>query len=216
MLLYAFPSLLLVLACCASAAPFSSWAGKRSGYGNDGPLMRGSGPGAAASNDGRSVSKFLSELNSLYAAGYPRQQVMEDEDAAFPYASAAQQKRAPFSSWAGKRAPFSSWAGKRAPFSSWAGKRSASMLEEEPAEQEMMMSGHRFKRSSAEEGDDEEDEAVHTRDRRGANSFSAWGGKRNHQLKRFTRNAPNGRSMSLVPVRVLRPSRAAFSAWGGR
>jgi len=46
--------------------------------------------------------------------------------------------------------------------------------------------------------------------RRGANSFSAWGGKRAAELRRFARNAPD-----LVPVRVLRPQRAAFSAWGG-
>lgn len=125
-------------------------------------------------------------------------------------------KRAPFSSWAGKkkRAPFSSWAGKRAPFSSWAGKRSAlAPLEVEAVEDASNGVNRRFKRSSAEAA--EEQGEGHLRQRRGANSFSAWGGKRASQLRRFTRNAPSAPGDGGVPVRVLRPQRAAFSAWGG-
>ena len=146
------------------------------------------------------------------------------------------EKRAPFSSWAGKRAypsharnpsvaeilreyeelqsmnkraPFSSWAGKRAPFSSWAGKRSSPHFNHLEDSQEVR---GRYKRSSGEDFEDDDVE-MHPRQRRGANSFSAWGGKR-AELRRFTRNAPI--ESGLMPMRVLRPQRAAFSAWGGK
>lgn len=165
-------------------APFSSWAGKRSG-------------------DNRVVSlrpvvaELLREIQEL------RAEELEN--------GARFDKRAPFNSWAGKkRAPFSSWAGKkRAPFSSWAGKRSS----EETWDDEVLDNNvkHRFKRSSDESGEETgDDDHGYARKRRGAGSFSAWGGKkRATSLRRFTRNAP------IEGMRVLRPQRAAFSAWGG-
>ena len=189
------------------AAPFSSWAGKRSEGGHGG------------APDLAQLLHDLQEFYMLQGSRYPAAPTELD------YMPPSAEKRAPFSSWAGKRAPFSSWAGKRAPFSSWAGKRSGGP---QPQEQDSflddsdiaeMEAKHRIKRSSVEdepfvhqiqeEGDSLED---HTRQRRGANQFSAWGGKRNQLHNRFTRNAPNN---LLVPVKVMRPQRAAFSAWGG-
>lgn len=169
-------------------APFSSWAGKRSDHQAD-------------------AAQLLHDLNELYMmqGGNDYEEVAPIHSAKRAPFSSWAGKRAPFSSWAGKRAPFSSWAGKRAPFSSWAGKRSAwpAQMEEEERPDEKL----RYKRSSEEEADD----VMDVRQRRGANSFSAWGGKR-AKLRRFTRNVP---IEGLVPVRVLRPQRAAFSAWGG-
>jgi len=194
--------LVLALSCVVSAAaPFSSWAGKRSD---------GGGIAAAPGQELRAaeIRQLIYDLSNAYRTLQAREE--EDDDDTYapavqvnkrdPFSSWAG-KRAPFSSWAGKRAPFSSWAGKRAPFSSWAGKRSAPSMEgADEEEQPLMMESHRIKRSSGEEEEDA-DEVV--RERRGA-QFSAWGGKRR-------RRSPNVR-----PVRVLRPSRAAFSAWGGK
>jgi len=195
--------LVLALSCVVSAAaPFSSWAGKRSLADNSEVGLELSAP---------EIRQLIYDLSNAYHnlqsrdddnSGYALQQPHLSKRA--PFSSWAG-KRAPFSSWAGKRAPFSSWAGKRAPFSSWAGKRSAPSMEgAEEEEQPMMMESHRIKRSSG-EAEDASDEVV--RARRGA-QFSAWGGKRR-------RRSPN-QPRSLVPVRVLRPSRAAFSAWGGK
>ena len=201
----------------ALAAPFSSWAGKRSG-----PPMAPSAAGGQPGNHRADLAQILHDLRELYMLEnyedaenepqpQPRYPAVED------YYPAAQ-KRAPFSSWAGKkkRAPFSSWAGKRkrAPFSSWAGKRSAPIEDEEENETEEG-AARRMKRSS------EEDEELLAggaaqelgRQRRGANSFSAWGGKRTALLRRFTRDVHS--DSGIVPVKVLRPHRAAFSAWGG-
>ncbi len=183
-------------------APFSSWAGKRevSSFQQHRP----------------DLAQLLHDLQELYT-------IEGEEQAAgrifspvkrAPFSSWAGKKRAPFSSWAGKRAPFSSWAGKRAPFSSWAGKKRSSseeLWDDEPDEGMELASGHRIKRSSAEDeavgdGGDDDDSLIHARRRRGANSFSAWGGKR------FARNVQNS---EIMPVRVMRPQRAAFSAWGG-
>lgn len=212
----------------SQAAPFSSWAGKRSGGGGfEGPAHQ------------PDLAQLLHDLQELYMlqGGSPN-----DLEYLHPAAASAEKrapfsswagKRAPFSSWAGKRAPFSSWAGKRAPFSSWAGKRSGAngqlsgaFLDDEDlaaVEAADMEAKHRIKRSSVEDEAaaaeaailDEDSLEEHARQRRGANQFSAWGGKRNsnnnNQLRRFTRNAaPN-----LVSVKVMRPQRAAFSAWGG-
>ena len=171
-------------------APFSSWAGKRSTLTATRPDM----------------AQLIHDLQELYMLNGGAQEVDPAPVKRAPFSSWAG-KRAPFSSWAGKRAPFSSWAGKRAPFSSWAGKRSS---EETWDLDDAEEAPHRFKRSSDEE-ENEEEAGMHARQRRGANSFSAWGGKRS-QLRRFTRNVP---SDGMVPVRVLRPQRAAFSAWGG-
>ena len=80
--------------------------------------------------------------------------------------------------------------------------------------------GHRFKRSSAELDIDEESEGAATRVRRGA-GFSAWGGKRSltenvdeddFAKKRIARNT----NAVEEGHRVVRPARAAFSAWGGK
>jgi len=192
----------------AAAAPFSSWAGKRSSS-----SLADNG-GEVAPLTAPEIRQLIYDLSNAYHTLQSREgaddyspplpgQIPHLSKRA-PFSSWAG-KRAPFSSWAGKRAPFSSWAGKRAPFSSWAGKRSAPSMEagEEEDEQPMMMESHRYKRSS---GEAEDTEGVQVRERRGA-QFSAWGGKRR-------RRSPNERS--LVPVRVLRPSRAAFSAWGGK
>ena len=79
--------------------------------------------------------------------------------------------------------------------------------------------GHRFKRSSAELDIDEESDGT-TRVRRGA-GFSAWGGKRSltenvddddFAKKRIARNT----NAAEDGHRVVRPARAAFSAWGGK
>ena len=173
-------------------APFSSWAGKRSTL-------------TAARPDMAQLMHDLQELYLLKGGENAEVAMMGSPAKRAPFSSWAG-KRAPFSSWAGKRAPFSSWAGKRAPFSSWAGKRSSE--EDWQLDDDVEEGPRRFKRSS------EEEEGLvdeHARQRRGANSFSAWGGKRT-QLRRFTRNVP---TEGMVPVRVLRPQRAAFSAWGG-
>jgi len=111
-----------------------------------------------------------------------------------------------FSAWAGKRGgrsqAFSSWAGKRAPFSSWAGKRSGEMpiYHEVP---EYASSGHmRRKRSSGESFEDfeESNQDLEKRSSGGSNRFA-----------RDIREPAVGR-----PVKVFRPQRATFSAWGGR
>lgn len=200
----------------ALAAPFSSWAGKRSA------------PALSARADHRAdLAQILHDLQELYLLeNYEDQEPVVESH--YPTAEdyyQVGQKRAPFSSWAGKRsgdmnkrAPFSSWAGKkkRAPFSSWAGKRSAPTAINEDAGE-----ARRLKRSSEEGSDglDQDGEGMnqemvgHSRERRGANSFSAWGGKRTALLRRFTRDVHS--DAGIVPVKVLRPHRAAFSAWGG-
>ncbi len=204
----------------ADAAAFSSWAGKRSDSSNENDLanllLHRSSPGEVQQLL-RDLVRREQEEEEAAAAAAEYEDLFGAPAKRAPFSSWAG-KRAPFSSWAGKRAPFSSWAGKRAPFSSWAGKRSAEAPMEPQEGDDDPGRPRRIKRSSAEaEEDSQEEGAAHTRQRRGANSFSAWGGKRANGLRRFTRNAPNGdRSMSLVPVRVLRPSRAAFSAWGGK
>ena len=113
-----------------------------------------------------------------------------------------------------------SWNGSRA------GKRSVEEDEMLPQlallqhqQQQQLQAGHRFKRSSGEIDDDMEA----TRVRRGA-GFSAWGGKRslNGDLsldsedfgkKRIARNTNAVEEGHKV---VVRPARAAFSAWGGK
>merc|ERR1712183_106922 len=95
---------------------------------------------------------------------------------------------------------FSAWAGKRAPFSSWAGKRSGEMpiYHEVP---EYASSGHmRRKRSSGESFEDSEETQFEKRSNGGSNRFA-----------RDIREPAVGR-----PVKVFRPQRATFSAWGGR
>ena len=163
-------------------APFSSWAGKRSG-------------------EAPELNQLIRDLReALLANGYhPEEEISHlttsSEEKRAPF-SAWAGKRAPFSSWAGKRAPFSSWAGKRAPFSHWAGKRGSS---EENDIVTVVGDRVRVKRSSEE--DDEEQ-----RHRRSA-SFSSWGGKRSG-TKRVARKAD--------PKTLRRPARSTFSAWGGK
>lgn len=115
-------------------------------------------------------------------------------------------KRAPFSSWGGKRSlPRDSMSEleelaqgteegsrlKRKPFSAWGGKRSVMPLNQDSETSQMS--------------------------KRGVKAFSAWGGKRSAGfdedsfLRRYTRNVDG-----MIPVRVLRPHRASFSAWGGK
>jgi len=112
-----------------------------------------------------------------------------------------------FSSWAGKRSgrnqqqAFSSWAGKRAPFNSWAGKRSS---EEEIIHEPEYV---RRKRSSDETDLAEPDPPA----------VVPGGGLDQHGLvpgsgARFARDL---RDSSAV-VKVYRPVRATFSAWGGK
>ena len=108
-------------------------------------------------------------------------------------------------------------------FSYRAGKRSAVDDDELMAMQQQANAGHRIKRSSAEFqlDDDSEGEAgqVSNRVRRGA-GFSAWGGKRSltelnedeSSKKRVARNT----NAVEEGHRVVRPARAAFSAWGGK
>lgn len=205
-------ALFLLASPCAQAAPFSSWAGKRSA-----PLSLLHRP-APATQD---LAQLIHDLRELYmlqggtsppgmeAADYAEEPTMDEQmEKRAPFSSWAG-KRAPFSSWAGKRAPFSSWAGKRAPFSSWAGKRSAPSYDDDADAASSDEGKLRLKRSSDESGE-------FSRDTRSGNSFSAWGGKR-VPLLRFTRNAPVAAPSAnqLVPVSRLRPQRAAFSAWGG-
>jgi hypothetical protein len=148
---------------------------------------------------------------------------------------APKKKTTPFSSWAGKRsapaeeevlqryldeakrAAFSSWAGKRAAFSSWAGKRADTSLDDYYVEQENDDGSddrRRIKREST-EADSSEGETMVARERRGVktpSAFSAWGGKRSDVLqRRFARDAAFGDAL----FKVMRPHRAAFSAWGG-
>lgn len=116
---------------------------------------------------------------------------------------------------------------KRAPFSSWGGKRSLprdSMSELEELAHEQQEEGSRLKRKpfSAWGGKRSElplhqDSETSEMAKRGVKAFSAWGGKRSAGfdedsfLRRYTRNVDG-----MIPVRVLRPHRASFSAWGGK
>ena len=78
---------------------------------------------------------------------------------------------------------------KRAPFSSWGGKRA------DMADMERGM--YRY--------------------RRGGSSFSAWGGKRNDLVDYIKAHlAARSRRGDDSPIKVIRPARAAFSAWGGK
>ncbi|TRY68455.1 hypothetical protein TCAL_14202 [Tigriopus californicus] len=200
----------MLTAVTVSAAPFSSWAGKRS----TSPQF----PFPSARRP--DLAQMMHELQELYTSEYGDDSSLHQEEEYLPMSKRAPfsswaGKRAPFSSWAGKRAAFSSWAGKRAPFSSWAGKRSGGtglgdrVIEDDDSEE--VSNNRRFKRSSEEELSLGSAGEPQVRSRRGANSFSAWGGKR-AQLQRFTRDVHND---AMVPVRVMRPHRAAFSAWGG-
>lgn len=51
-----------------------------------------------------------------------------------------------------------------------------------------------------------------------ANSFSAWGGKRDDlaELIKAKLEARSRRNSADSAIKVIRPARAAFSAWGGR
>lgn len=202
---------LMLSAVTVSAAPFSSWAGKRS-TSPQFPFQTARRP---------DLAQMMHDLRELYTSenGDDSSLHQDQEEEYLPMSKRAPfsswaGKRAPFSSWAGKRAAFSSWAGKRAPFSSWAGKRSGGFVNRigEDDDAEDGSNNGRFKRSSEEEvSSGFEGGEPQERTRRGANSFSAWGGKR-AQLQRFTRDVHND---AMVPVRVMRPHRAAFSAWGG-
>ena len=81
-----------------------------------------------------------------------------------------------------------------------------------------MFVGLRIKRSSAEYEPEDELESGAPRVRRGA-GFSAWGGKRSLTEntndvtgRRFARNT----NAVEEGHKVVRPARAAFSAWGGK
>lgn len=55
--------------------------------------------------------------------------------------------------------------------------------------------------------------------KRGGSSFSAWGGKRagNADLMDYIKAHLASRSRrDDSPIKVIRPARAAFSAWGGK
>ena len=53
--------------------------------------------------------------------------------------------------------------------------------------------------------------------KRGGSSFSAWGGKRNTDLMDYIKAHLAARSRrDDSPIKVIRPARAAFSAWGGK
>merc|ERR1712179_513985 len=122
-------------------------------------------------------------------------------------------RQAGFSSWAGKRSgrnqqqAFSSWAGKRAPFNSWAGKRSSE--EDLITEPECV----RRKRSSDESDLAEPDPPVGGQDAHGLLHGAGEAHGRLHGAgARFARDL---RDNSAV-VKVYRPVRATFSAWGGK
>jgi hypothetical protein len=55
--------------------------------------------------------------------------------------------------------------------------------------------------------------------RGGGNSFSAWGGKKrssHFDFAKFIKESSRSRRNSGDLPKVMRPARAAFSAWGGR
>ena len=208
--------LLAAFAATASSAPFNSWAGKRSSSSVWSPSSEVA-PSSINQYTREELSRLIHELrDALVRQRQEEDEVEEDYGPYYPTnLIAAADKRAAFNSWAGKRAPFNSWAGKRAPFNSWAGKRAPFNSWAGKRSVGDSMDHSRSKRSSGEEMDDDDDSH---RVRR-ANSFSAWGGKR-ARLRRFARNdadavSDGGDGLSLGQIKVLRPNRAAFSAWGG-
>jgi len=133
------------------------------------------------------------------------------------------EKRAPFSSWGGKRtnidefdefdeneipkrASFSSWGGKRAPLGIQGDKRAPlGSLKRAPI-------GGLGKRAPL--GGLDQDLYLQ---KRGGSSFSAWGGKRSAELADYIKAHLAARSRrDDSPIKVIRPARAAFSAWGGK
>lgn len=184
--------------------PFNSWAGKRSGEMDE------------ASNG--QLNSFLHELRDFI--------MMTGNHPIYAYQQGKRANPRPFHSWAGKkkRAPFNSWAGKkkRAPFNSWAGRKRSVEFPEEGVNDVEEDDDYklRTKRSSSEYSEEEDGKDAASRRRRFRNPrqvqvpFSAWGGKRGimdeESRRRFTRN------VDLTNLKVMRPARAAFSAWGGR
>jgi len=168
-------------------APFSSWAGKRSGESIVVPTSAG-------------LRGLIERLQQLYSQQRQEENGGPREIKRAPFNSWAG-KRAPFNSWAGKRAPFSSWAGKRAPFSSWAGKRSS----EEEIKDEDLLANH---------GDDRFGDAQHSnRVKRSSGEYfeeqPSTGNGNSHV--RVAREAAQSKQLR----RRVR-SNTAFSAWGGK
>ena len=67
-------------------------------------------------------------------------------------------------------------------------------------------------------GKREDNNGMYRSRRGGGSSFSAWGGKRNDdELVDYIKAHLAARSRrDDSPIKVIRPARAAFSAWGGK
>ncbi|CAB4054434.1 unnamed protein product [Lepeophtheirus salmonis] len=154
------------------------------------PLQRLGWKNALLLHDPGISFKILRDLNDyLLLSGQESQGYFLDE-------GSNEEKRG------GTGTPFNAWGGKRkvTPFNAWAGKRSIYL----DGDDEEAFKANRYKRAS-------EDMTRDPNERKYAKMsipFSAWGGKRG--LLRFARN------VNVPSLKVMRPARAVFSAWGGK
>lgn len=136
-------------------------------------------------------------------------------------------KRTRFSSWGGKRTPFSAWGGKRSVHPRWNFKRTPSYVSSagkyempnyDDLVSDLVSQMETVERDQLNFGNEDG-----RRIRRGV-AFSSWGGKRSSPEEvddssrtRSSRNPHmSGGDDNKGTAKVVRPARAAFSAWGGK